>query len=121
MGLCATLIGRVPVGVSVRNIGDSRSARRINWIGCSGDPGDELLIDFGLAPVGVDNANEGMWDPCGSGVLGCNGGLSTSWIEDCCRVAELIHFSSRAPMRGGDSGRTRKASAKCSLMNLPSI
>lgn len=88
-------------------------------MGCSGEPGEELFRDFGLVPLGVDRANEGIKTASGSGVVGCSGGLSIiSCIEACCKVAELIHFSSRAPVRVGDSGISRKASAKCSLMNL---
>ena len=50
---------------------------------------------------------------------GGSGGLSgLCECMACERVTELIHFSSTAPARGGDSGSNLKASAKCSLMNL---
>jgi hypothetical protein len=57
-------------GVSGLEGSDSRSARRINCIGCNGDgdPGDEDLMERGLAPLGVDKANVGMNGSCGSGV-----------------------------------------------------
>lgn len=104
------------VGVSGRTrAGDSRSARRMNWMGCSrGEPGEVLVRDRGLLPLGVDKAKDGI-STSGSGVVGGMGGL---FIIPSARVVELIHFSSRAPIAGGDSGTSRKASAKCSLMNL---
>lgn len=122
-GVCATLLGRSGlVGVSVRRRGESRSRRLMNWIGCRGDPGDELFIDFGLAPLEEDSANEGVKEPLGSGVRGCDGGVrSISCMDCCCRVAELIHFSSaEGTGRRGESGTSRNASAKCSLINLES-
>ena len=39
----------------------------------SGDPGDDDLIDRGLAPLGVESANEGMYGFFGSGVRGGSG------------------------------------------------
>ena len=48
------------MGVSGLKAGDARSARRMNCMGCKGDPGEEDLIDRGLFPLGVDNANEGI-------------------------------------------------------------
>lgn len=76
----------------------------------SGEPGEDVvLIDFGLAPLGVDREKYGTNESFGSGVLGGCGGLIIT--AACERLVELIHLSSREPRRG-DSGRIRKASAK---------
>ena len=75
------------------------------------------MRDCGLVPFGVDNANDGKYGLFGSGVFG--GAMGKIVSPACASVVELIHFSSRAPMRGGDaSGNRRNASAKWSLMNL---
>ena len=70
--------------------------------------------------LGVERANEGIVGLRGSGVRGGDVTFCVRACTACTRDAELIHFSSRDPKRGGDdgSGRTLKASAKCSLMNL---
>ena len=67
--------------------------------------------------MGVDKANEGKYGLFGSGVLG---GANGDMLSDACaRDVELIHFSSRVPMRGGEaSGNSLNASAKWFLMNL---
>lgn len=98
------------------------SARRMNCSACKGEPGEgEPLRDRGLVPLGVDKANEGKYGLMGSGVFGGAGGdmCSEMCSEACASVVELIHFSSRAPIRGGDiSGNSLNASAKWLLMNL---
>lgn len=94
------------VGVSGRRRGDSRSARRMNCRAVRGEPGEDDLMDRGLVPLGVESANEGIYEFLGSGVRGGSG------ICDWDKAEELIHFSSRLPKRGGDSGRSRNASAK---------
>jgi len=59
------------VGLSALGTGDSLSARLRNCKGVSGDPGDDVdLIDFGLLPLGVESANDGIGESLGSGVFG---------------------------------------------------
>lgn len=104
------------MGVSARSIGESRSALRINCIARNGDP-EEESTDFGL---GVEIAKDGRRGLRGSGVREGNGvGVSVlcTFIASTSD-AELIHFSSGTLARGGESGRSLNASAKCSLMNL---
>lgn len=89
----------------------SVSARRINCIGVRGDPfvegGD--LSERGLCPPGVINRKVGTNGTVGSGVRGARGGVLSSGLSN--RVAELIHFTSWPPARGGDSGKILKLSA----------
>lgn len=82
---------------------------------CRGrSPGEPLTegldrIDCGLRPLGVESAKEGNPE-FRSGVLG-TGGVPVSESSGPRRLAALIHFSSLEP-NPGDSGRTRKTSAK---------
>lgn len=63
--------------------------------------------------------NDGTKGSLGSGVRGGAGGGELIVVEfvlvisaASSSVAELIHFSSCTPTRGGDSGRSLKLSAK---------
>jgi hypothetical protein len=82
---------------------------------CRGrSPGEPLLdgvdrIDCGLRPPGVESAKEGKAE-LRSGVLRTDG-VPVSESSFLRRLAELIHFSSLEP-KPGESGRTRKTSAK---------
>jgi hypothetical protein len=69
-------------------------------------------MEYGLWPLGVEREKEGTNGMVGSGVQGGFGGVPESNSGASRRVAELIHFSSGAPGRGGDSGIRRKLSAK---------
>lgn len=69
-------------------------------------------MEYGLCPLGVERENDGTKGSVGSGVRGGSGGVPDSISGASRRVAELIHFSSGAPGRGGDSGIRRKLSAK---------
>lgn len=88
---------------------------------CRGrSPGEPLLegldrIDCGLRPLGVESANEGSPD-FRSGVLSTDG-VQMSESSGPRRLAALIHFSSLEP-NPGDSGMTRKTSAKWLPINL---
>jgi hypothetical protein len=97
-------------GVTGRSTGASESARLMNCKGVKGEPfvEGEDFNDCGLWPLGVDREKEGTKGTLGSGVRGDSGGVSGASVN----VAELIHFSSRAPTRGGESGIRRKLSAK---------
>jgi hypothetical protein len=77
------------------------------------DPeGGEDLSDRGLWPLGVEIEKEGKSVPFDSGVRGGIAGMSTlSFSGASSSVAELIHFSSVIPRRGGESGKTRNKSA----------
>ncbi len=91
--------------------GESRSARLINCIARSGDPG-EVSIERELVALGVERAKEGNVGLFGSGVRGGRGESSRRACIAWDRVAELIQFSSGALARGGESGISLKASAK---------
>lgn len=109
------------VGVTGRSNDASGSARRMNWSGVSGEPfveGDDA-IDLGLCPVGVRSEKIGTKECFGSGVLGGAGGDPTVVVfafvvssAASSNVAELSHFSSWPPARGGDSESSLKLSAK---------
>jgi len=115
------------VGVTGRSNVASGSARRMNCSGVSGEPfaeGDDA-IDRGLCPVGVISEKVGTNEYFGSGVLGGTGGdrilVGFAFVvisAASSNVAELIHFSSSPPGRGGDSESSLKLSAKWFLMNL---
>jgi len=80
----------------------------MNCIGIRGDPVEGVeRNERGLCPLGVNKENEGT---VGSGVRGGVDASLTSGASS--NIAELIHFSSRARTRGGESGRRRKTSAK---------
>lgn len=105
------------LGVSGRNPGDSLSARLMNCRAVNGEPpGDDPdLSERGLAPLGVDKANEGTNGNFGSGVFG---GTGWPWEDEAsivciawASVVELIHFSSWIFTRDGESGINRNASA----------
>ena len=114
-------VDRVGVAGRSGNGEASGSARRRN---CSGvrpgepfprlEPGEDLS-DRGLWASGETMAKEGS-SP-GSGVCGERRGRSVISAASSS-VAELIHFSSACPGRGGEVSNTRKLSAKCSEMNL---
>lgn len=106
------------LGVSGRIPGDvSLSARLMNCRAVSGEPpGDEPdFKDRGLAPLGVEMANEGTKGNFGSGVFGGPGWWKGVEISILCiasaRDVELIHLSSRGFARDGESGISRNASA----------
>jgi len=90
----------------------SGSARRMNCKGVRGEPlvEGEDLMERGLCPLGVIREKVGTNGRDGSGVRGAAGGVVSSFPS--MRVAELIHFGSRLPIRGGDSGKSLKLSAK---------
>ena len=114
-------VDRVGVAGRSGNGEASGSARRRN---CSGvrpgepfprlEPGEDLS-DRGLWASGETMAKEGSTP--GSGVCGERRGRSVISAASSS-VAELIHFSSLGLTVGGESGKMRNASAKCSLMNL---
>jgi len=103
-------------GVTGRSNERSESAFRMNCNGVNGDPfvEGEDMRERGLCALGVIRAKVGKNGKVGSGVLGTGGGLPCA----SSRVAELIHFGSRTPVLGGDSGKILKLSAKWFLMNL---
>lgn len=86
----------------------SGSARLMYCKGVKGEPcieGDDLS-ERGLWPLGVIIENDGMKGKVRSGVRGGSGSWGGEFSDSGAsnNVAELIHFCSWPPCRGGDSG-----------------